>query len=170
MLIIVSVLVAAAIFYKGRANDMASHSRWSRLLYQIVDSVNKMGRSSSFVGAFLLSGVYLLLQILPIYFLIQAYDLPVPPVAALTVLVVLRLGTVIPQAPANVGAFQFFTILALSLFGLSRVEAAGFATLLFVVVAFPLWLGGFVALLATRMRIADIHKVAEEQFEKEPIN
>ena len=79
---------------------------------------------------------------------------------------VLRLGSIPPQAPSNVGGFQFFTILGLSLFGIARAEATGFATLLFVVITVPLWLGGFVAVLATRMRISDIHDRAHARMAK----
>jgi hypothetical protein len=81
--------------------------------------------------------------------------------------VVLRLGTVLPQAPGNVGSFQALTILALGIFQIPRDEATGFATLLFFVVTMPLWLAGFIALLATRMRIGQLHKDAHEQFASE---
>ena len=40
-----------------------------------------------------------------------------------------RLGTIIPNAPANVGGFQFFVVLALGLFAVSKTTAAGFLTL-----------------------------------------
>jgi hypothetical protein len=80
--------------------------------------------------------------------------------AAAVVLVVLRLGSVPPQAPSNVGSFQFFTILGLRLFGIEKQQATTFATLLFVLVTVPLWLGGFVALLAAGFRIRELRRDA----------
>jgi hypothetical protein len=71
-------------------------------------------------------------------------------------------GSIPPQAPGNLGAFQFFTVLGLQLFGVSKMEATGFATLLFLVVTVPLWLGGFIALIATGMRLHEIHRDAHE--------
>jgi hypothetical protein len=79
------------------------------------------------------------------------------------------LGTVIPQAPGNVGSFQALTILGLRLFGVDREVSTGFATLLFVVVTAPLWLGGFIALIATRMRFSDIHREAHEEVRESRI-
>jgi len=167
LLMIAAALVAMAVIYKGETEQAVSRSRWGAMLRHVVGGVHSMGRSWSFAWAGLLSLAYLGLQILPILFLMKAYGLEVTGWAAPVVLVVLRLGTVVPQAPGNVGAFQALTILALRLFGLERAEAAGFATLLFIVVTVPLWLAGFVALLATRMRFREIHQEAHEQFAAE---
>jgi hypothetical protein len=46
------------------------------------------------------------------------------------------------------------------LFGVDRTFATGYATLLFIVVTVPLWVVGFIALLATRMRLDDLHDSA----------
>jgi uncharacterized protein (TIRG00374 family) len=167
LLMVAGALVAMAVIYKGETEEAVSRSRWGAMLRHVVGGVHSMGRSMSFLWAGLLSLAYLGLQILPILFLMKAYGLEVTGWAAPVVLVVLRLGTVVPQAPGNVGAFQALTILALRLFGLERAEAAGFATLLFLVVTMPLWLAGFVALLATRMRFREIHREAQEQFAAE---
>ncbi|MBK5290421.1 MAG: flippase-like domain-containing protein [Acidobacteriia bacterium] len=164
LLMIAAALVAMAVVYRGQTAEAVSRSRWASMLRHVVGGVHSMGRSRTFLWAALLSLVYLLLQILPILFLMKGYSLEVSLWAAPVVLVVLRLGTVVPQAPGNVGSFQALTILALRLVGIERGDAAGFATLLFLVVTMPLWLAGFVALLATRMRLGEIHKEAHEDF------
>jgi uncharacterized membrane protein YbhN (UPF0104 family) len=132
---------------------------WARPL---VEGTRHMGSSSTMVPVILLSLVYLLLQVLPLYFLMRGYGLDLSIGAAAVVLVVLRLGTVVPQGPGNVGSFQLLTVLALKLFGVDRSAAIGFATLAFVVVTVPLWLGGFVALMMTRMRLGEIHRDAKQ--------
>ncbi|MCC6588764.1 MAG: flippase-like domain-containing protein [Bryobacterales bacterium] len=162
LLVIVGLALLFAIFYKPTAQQAISGSRWAEALRHLVDGVHAMGRSRSFFVASFLSLLYLLLQILPILFLIIAYGLEVSPWAAPVVLVVLRLGTVVPQAPGNVGSFQALTILGLKIFGMDRGDATGFATLLFLVVTMPLWMAGFVALIATRMRLGEIHRDAHE--------
>ncbi len=123
-----------------------------------------MGRSPSFLAAAFVSLLYLLLQIIPIYALAFAYGINVTILESAVILVILRLGSIPPQAPSNVGAFQFFTIVGLGVFGVPRGEATGFATLLFVVVTVPLWFGGFIALLSTRMRLTDIHRHAHRHL------
>ncbi|MCL6506949.1 MAG: formate--tetrahydrofolate ligase [Bryobacteraceae bacterium] len=84
---------------------------------------------------------------------------------AAVVLVILRLGTIIPQAPGNVGAFQFFVVLGLRLFGVDKATATGFATLLFVVVTVPLWLGGLIAVAIAGFKIRELQREARSHLE-----
>lgn len=165
LLLILGGLIGLAMLYKKHAEDAAARSRWSRLLRPLVDGVHSMGRGRSFWRAFALSFWYLALQLVPLYALLRAYRLDLSPWAALVLLVILRLGTVIPQAPGNVGSFQALIIAGLGLFGYSRAESTGFATLSFFVVTVPLWLGGFVALILTRMRLGDIHRAAHQSLD-----
>jgi hypothetical protein len=74
------------------------------------------------------------------------------------------LGTILPQAPGNVGAFQFFTVLALSLFAVDKATATGFATMMFVIVTVPLWLAGLIAVAMTGMKIRDLQHHAQSTF------
>ena len=164
LLAILGGLLGLAIFYKEHAHDAASRSRWARMLGPLVDGVHSMGKSRSFWWAGFLSFWYLALQIVPIYALLRGYGLNLSPWAALVMLVILRLGTVIPQAPGNLGSFQALVVASLTLFGFSRADSTGFATLCFFVVTVPLWLGGFVALMLTRMRLGDIHREAHESL------
>jgi len=170
LLVLLAVLggsMAVAIFYKEHAHGAASRSRWSSFLRPLVDGVHSMGKSSSFWWAGFLSLLYLALQIVPLYALLRAYGLELTPWAALVMLVILRLGTVIPQAPGNLGSFQALVVASLAIFGHSRADSTGFATLCFFVVTVPLWLGGFVALILTRMRLGDIHREAHATFDSD---
>jgi hypothetical protein len=51
--------------------------------------------------------------------------------------------------------------LGVMLFGVSRQAAVGYATLLFLVITVPLWVVGFVALLATKMKLSQIQEAVE---------
>jgi uncharacterized protein (TIRG00374 family) len=162
VLALAGALLLWAILYKGRAHAAISGRRWARVLRLIVDGAHAMGNSSSFLVSAFLSLVYLVLQVMPIWCLMKGYGLDLSIGTAATVLVVLRLGTVIPQAPGNVGSFQALTIVGLRLFDVDREVATGFATLLFLVVTVPLYLAGFVALIATQMRLDQIHREAHD--------
>ena len=41
------------------------------------------------------------------------------------VLLIVRLGTAVPSAPSNVGTYQFFTIVGLTMFGVGRYLRSG---------------------------------------------
>ena len=67
-----------------------------------------------------------------------------------------RLGTAIPNAPANVGSFQFFTVLALRLFGEDKTVAVGFSMVYFLALTVPLWILGLLAISRTGMNLSTI--------------
>lgn len=152
--------VAAARHRDGTGPEPAG--RRERFFRSLIESLRALGRPSSLAGGAVLSLLYLGLQVAPVYALMRALDMDLSVWAAAVVLVVLRLGSVPPQAPSNVGAFQFFAVLGLQLLDVAKPDAVRFATLLFFVVTVPLWLAGFVALLATRMRLSEIRREAAQ--------
>jgi hypothetical protein len=79
-------------------------------------------------------------------------------VGAFVVMLIVRIGTMIPVAPANLGAHQFSTVLGLSLFGIPRPEAAGFSIVVFTVLTVPLLAMGFCACVAAGVTWRDIHR------------
>jgi uncharacterized protein (TIRG00374 family) len=168
LLSFIALMTVMAIFWKHHAHAAVSKSKWPEVLANVVDGLHAMGRSPSFLLSLLLSLGYLILQVVPIYALIRGFGLDLNFWKAATVLMILRLGSIPPQAPGNVGAFQLLTIAGLSLFGIDKNAATGFATLLFVVVTVPLWLVGFIALMATRMELGEIKQHAENMSAVNP--
>jgi uncharacterized protein (TIRG00374 family) len=164
ILVVLAALMTYAILRKSHAHEMVKGSRWAARLWDVVEGVHTMGRRPGLVAVIVLSLAYLALQIVPIWALMRAYGMHLGGWSAAVVLIVLRLGSVPPQAPGNVGSVQLLTILGLKLSGVDRPEATGFATLLWVVVTVPLFIGGFIALLATRMRLGDLRQAAEAQM------
>jgi hypothetical protein len=71
-------------------------------------------------------------------------------------LLVVRLGTAIPNAPANVGSVQFFTVLALRLFGEDKTIAAGFSMVYFLALTAPLWILGLLDISRTGISLSTI--------------
>jgi uncharacterized protein (TIRG00374 family) len=161
ILAVLTGLLTLAVWYRKRAHEMVSGSRWSAALRHMVDGVHAMGNRHTFLVAAALSGVYLALQLIPVWALMRGFGLDLSPLAAGAVLVILRLGTVVPTTPGNVGSFQALVVLGMQALGQDRATATGYATLLFFVITAPLWLAGFVALLATRMRLTDLRRDAE---------
>jgi hypothetical protein len=95
-------------------------------------------------------------QALALWFMMLACRIDLPLGAAAIVLLVVRLGTAIPNAPANVGSFQFFTVLALRLFGEDKTVAAGFSLVYFLALTIPLWALGLLAISRTGMSLSTI--------------
>ena len=158
---VVAVLLAIVMFRKHHAHAVVSTTRWATTLRGLVEDLHLMGRSRAFYASFLASLPYLLLQVLPIYFLMRAYTLDLSFWAATVVLLIVRLGTILPQAPGNVGVLQILTELALKLFGVDKTTAAGFSAIVWIVITAPLLAAGSVALIVTGMRFAELRRHAE---------
>ncbi|MGH7839858.1 MAG: hypothetical protein ACREQC_18880, partial [Candidatus Binataceae bacterium] len=68
-------------------------------------------------------------------------------------LVVINLGVSLPNAPANVGAYQFFCVLGLSVFEIEKTTATGFSIFAFLALNRPFVFLGFAALLRSGMSL-----------------
>ena len=156
ILLVLGALLGFAVFRRQQAEKWLSPKFRHHL-----DALESMGRSRSFYHAFLISFLYLALQIGPIYFIQRGFGLNLGLGASAGNLVILRLGSVPPQGPSNVGSFQGFAVLGAVLFGVDSQSATGFATLLFIVITVPLWIVGFIALLATKMKLRQLIDAAE---------
>jgi hypothetical protein len=88
--------------------------------------------------------------------------------AAFTLMVVMRLGTVIPQGPGNLGTYNSLIMVALRLFGVERHIGARFSLILWTAVTIPLLVAGFIALAITGGTIGNIHREARAGMKRTP--
>ncbi|HWN99448.1 MAG TPA: lysylphosphatidylglycerol synthase transmembrane domain-containing protein [Blastocatellia bacterium] len=78
------------------------------------------------------------------------------------VYLIVRLGTAVPNAPANVGSYQFFTVVGLTLFGVDKTAATGFSLVVFVLLTLPLLILGFMAMSANGTSLMKIRRDVRE--------
>ena len=128
----------------------------SSIVSRLVRGLGEIGVSRGLYFAVALSAGMLACQALAIWFIMLAFGLKLRLLAGAAVLLIVRLGTAIPNAPANVGSFQFFTVLALGLFGVEKTVAAAFSIVDFFILTAPLWVVGLFALSRTGMGLGDI--------------
>lgn len=128
------------------------------LIGQFAEGLRSIGLSRPFFGAFFLSLLFLSFQILAFWFMMVAYRLALPFWIGVVVALIIIIGTVIPNTPSNVGSFQFFCVLGLTLFGVDKTVAAGFSIVLFALLTIPLWVLGFIALGFSGMTLSGIRK------------
>ncbi len=81
-----------------------------------------------------------LMAALQFYLVLPAVRLHLPFAAALLVVCLTSLGMVVPSSPGYVGVFEYLTVVALSLYGVGREAALGYALVLHAV----LYLSSFV--------------------------
>ena len=90
----------------------------------------------------ILSSAILLSSIGTNYLLFHAVGLSLRPVAALFVMVVLRIGQAPPSLPGKIGLFQYLTVIALAAFGVDRTEALTYAFALYAIAVLPVLVVG----------------------------
>jgi uncharacterized protein (TIRG00374 family) len=110
-----------------------------RLLDKMAGGVRDIGRSRFFYSSFGISLLLLLGQILSYWFVMLAYGLKLSFWHGAAVFLIVHLGTVIPGAPSNVGTYQFFTVVGLTLFGIDKTLATSFSVVVFLILTIPLW-------------------------------
>jgi uncharacterized protein (TIRG00374 family) len=131
--------------------------RWFlRFGFQFARGLRDIGISYRLYLSALLSAGMLASQILALWFMMLACRIDLPLRAAAVVLLVVRLGTAIPNAPANIGSFQLFTVLALGLFGEDKTVAAGFSMVYFLALTVPLWTLGLLAISRTGISLSTL--------------
>ncbi len=113
------------------------------LLRRLSFELRVIGRTRWMLLAFALSLALLLLQGLSLWLVMRAYGLRLPFAAGVAVFLIVHLGTALPSAPANIGTYQFFIVLGLTLLGVDKTSAAGFSLVVFALLSAPLWALGF---------------------------
>ena len=156
-----AAVLALAMFHRTRTRA-ALNKPWQRHARVLIDDLSLIGHSRYLYFAFIQSLPYLLLQVIPIYASFKGYgfdDLSIG--AAFAMMVILRLGSVVPQAPGNLGLFQLLAKESLEkIFNYAPADAARFSLVLWGVVTLPLLVGGLIALSITGARISELRQAA----------
>ncbi len=158
-----AALLVLAVVLRQKTRALFSGDGWQRHVRILIDDLNLIGHSRYLYFAFLQSLPYLLLQVIPIYAAFRAYGFDLSIGVAFALMVILRLGSVVPQAPGNLGLFQFLTKEALErIFNVVPAEAARFSLVLWGTVTIPLLVGGFIALAASGSKLFELKRAAED--------
>ncbi len=128
----------------------------SNRLDRAARAIHSASTAPAFWLAFLASSFILILQTMAFWFVMKAYALPFSFWIGAAVFLMVHLGTAIPNAPANVGTFQFFVVAGLTFFGLDKTTAAAFSVAVFLMLSIPLWLIGSIALGRTGLTLAHV--------------
>ena len=167
---ILVALVAAALgvimFRRHRTRAaLAGETGWRKQLHVLIDDLEIIGHSRSLLTSFLQSLPYLLLMTIPIYGALRGYGLDFPLGVAFMLMVVLRLGTVVPQAPGNLGLFQLLVRESLEkVFNVVPDQAARFSLVLWGIVTLPLLIGGAISLAVTEAKLTELHEAAQAEM------
>ncbi|MHB8079638.1 MAG: lysylphosphatidylglycerol synthase transmembrane domain-containing protein [Candidatus Krumholzibacteriia bacterium] len=161
-----AVLLAIVTLRRPRAEAAAPPAgrgltgRLRRLAGRFLHELRAMARAPGFPAAALVSVGVLVGQALAFWLVMVACGLPLSIWAGAITLMIVHLGTALPNAPGNLGSYQFFCVVGLALFGIGKAEAAAFSLVVFVLLTVPLWALGFFALRGSGLSLGRVRREA----------
>jgi uncharacterized protein (TIRG00374 family) len=123
---------------------------------KLATGIRDIGRSRYFYSSLAISSLVLIFQIIAFWLVMWAYGLRLSVWHGAAILLIVHIGTVIPSAPSNVGTYQFFTVLGLTQFAVSKTTATGFSVVVFLILTIPLWVIGILAFLRAGLSLHQV--------------
>ncbi|MFB3827626.1 MAG: lysylphosphatidylglycerol synthase transmembrane domain-containing protein [Bryobacteraceae bacterium] len=160
-----ALLFGYVLIHKQHAHSIVRESRWASTLRHLIEGLHSMGRFKSLSVTVLLSLLYVVIQVLAVWCLMRAYLLDLNLGQAAAVLTVVRLATVVPNAPGNLGLFQASTLLALTHLEVGRQDATDFSFVMFAIWTLPLLLGGALAVALSGLNLQEIRLRARSRLD-----
>jgi len=164
LILVVGLLAGALGFiiaFQKRAKELAAHWKWGDKARVFIEDLQAMGGSRSFFQSWLASLPHLLSMTVPIYCVLRAYGFTgFTLLDAAVINVIVRLGTVVPGAPGNLGVYQGLIVLSLVFFGIDENVAKRFSLIIWGIVTLPLLLAGLVALSVTGFKLRELQATA----------
>lgn len=157
-----AALLGSAMFFKRQTREAFAGHKWLSKLNVLLEDLYLIGHSKYLYLSAIASLPYLMLQLLPIYALTQGYGLDINLAQAFVIMVILRIVSVAPQAPGNLGAYQAVATLGLVMFGVDLSMAKRFSFVMWAVITIPLLIAGFIALTITGSRLSELRREAEQ--------
>lgn len=162
MIVVCATILGSAMYARRQSLDKVFGWSWPVWFNTLIEDLQLVGHSRFLYFSFFLSGAYLLAQIVPIYFLVHAGHLHVRWPASFTMMVLLRLSSIVPQAPGNIGSFQWVVAHTMIMFGLLPGHAKRFSLILWAVLTLPLIVIGTIAVAVTGVNMSHLHREASE--------
>lgn len=156
-----AALLAGAMFAPHMTRATFENHRFLSKLNVLLEDLHIIGHSKYLYISACASLPYLLLQVLPIYALANGYGIPLSIGQGFALMVVLRIVSVVPQAPGNLGTFQAAAVFGLLLFGVDESLAKRFSFVMWAIITMPLLIVGFIALAITGLKLSEIRQQAE---------
>lgn len=160
LLIIGGVLLVWIVFHKRHVHSIIKEGRWASTLRHIIEGVHLMGSPRTMAKTMLISVLYLGLQVLFVYACFKADLMDLSFWSAGAVLAIVRLWTVVPNAPGNIGLVNAAMVAALQLLDVEKNTAKTFSIIYFAALTGPQLIAGGVAVALTGVSITELRERA----------
>ncbi len=156
----VTLLLLFALFRRQHAHQIVSTRKWARRFLDLLAEIHRLGTWPELKTAMGVSGLYWLVQVLAVWALTKADRFDLGLSAAAFLLVVKAVLTLIPNAPANMGAYQAAVVYAFGFLLVERANAQAFAEIMFGFLTLPIAVGGAIAVVFADIDLLALHRRA----------
>jgi uncharacterized protein (TIRG00374 family) len=150
------------LFRRQHAHHLVRTRSWAARFVGLLDQIHRLGDWPELRNAMAISSIYWFMQVLAIWALTKADHFDLGLSAATFLLVVKSVATLIPNAPANVGAYQAAVVFAFRFLYVEQPAAQAFAEIMFVFLTLPIAVGGAIAVLFADIDLFTLHRRARE--------
>jgi uncharacterized protein (TIRG00374 family) len=154
---VLSSIFLFMLFRREHASSLMSGRKWTARLHQTMHEIHQLGDPGTLWMALGISMLYLMLPVVSVWCLFRAYAFDFTVVQAGVVLIIVHIGTMLPNAPANLGSFQFFATVSLGMLHADRPEAKIFSLILYFAHTLPQIAIGALVLLFTGLKLGEVH-------------
>ena len=156
----IAMILYIELRFGGDPRRMSGGRRMPGKLMSALIGLHAMGTSPSFYPAVFTSLLMPSCQVLALWALMKSYGIGLPPfLGPAVVLLVINLGVSLPNAPANVGSYQFFCVLGLSIFAVvDKTTATSFSFFAFVMMNLPFFFLGFYAVIRSGLSMRSMRE------------
>jgi glycosyltransferase 2 family protein len=159
--IVLSAILLFMLFRREHATSLITGRKWAARFHQAMHEIHQLGDPATLWRALGISMLYLFLPVLSVWCLFRAYAFDFTVVQAGVVLIIVHIGTMLPNAPANLGSFQFFATVSLGMLNADKPEAKIFSLILYFAHTLPQIAIGALVLLFTGLKLGEVHMHAQ---------
>jgi len=160
VVVVISLIILWALFHRQHAHHFVSQSSWGARFIHLLDEIHRLGHWRELGQAMAISGLFWAGQVFAVWAIARADGFYFSGSEMAFLLVVKTVGTLIPNAPANMGAYQASTVYALRLLLTEPPEAKILAEIMFGFLTLPILVGGAVAIVFAGINLGDLHRHA----------
>jgi uncharacterized protein (TIRG00374 family) len=160
ILVILAVALCWMIRSKIEVHNVLREGKWAATFRHVVEGLHLMGNKRTLLATSGLSILYVVVQFASLWAVMKAYQLDLSIWSAAAIVTVIRLWTVVPNAPGNVGFLNAAAVVALRGLDVEPKVATTFSIILFGVWTLPIVIAGAVATALTGSNIAELGRRA----------
>jgi uncharacterized membrane protein YbhN (UPF0104 family) len=158
----VAGLILLVLFHRQRAHSFVNQPGWAARFGHLLAELHRLGNWRELGIAMAIGSLYWIAQIAAIWAITRADGFYYSAADMAYLAVVKTVGTLIPNAPANVGAFQAATIVGLAPSLTDPEEAKVLSQIIFAFMTLPLVVGGAIATASAGFNLGELRRRAEE--------